>query len=77
MITIGNRYSVPSGLGGSFDVRVLGFLPASTKMVYSDGTERVFPERVSVRIDMPKNPDFHDWTTEYGREFFEANATPL
>ncbi len=46
-LTIGQRYRMDSGLGGTFDVRLL-------RLTEESGAQ--------VRIDEPRNPDWHGWT---------------
>lgn len=46
-LKIGERYDIPSGMGGYFTVRLL----AVHKHL----------DEVQVRVDMPLNPDWHGW----------------
>lgn len=48
-----NLYDIPSGMGGTFTVRVL---------------EAVDENRVHVQIWMPRNPDFHKHTLVTAKE---------
>lgn len=57
----GDLATMPSGLGGKVDVRLLAKTP--------DGNWQV-------RVDMPKNPDFHGWMVETGEDNLQPYSGP-
>jgi hypothetical protein len=66
---IGNLYTIPSGMGGVFDVRVLALYEARRR---GDGTS--IPPSIHLRVDMPRNPDWHGYTVVMERDYFEQVA---
>ena len=53
----GDMATMRSGLGGKVDVRLLAKTPEGNWQV---------------RVDMPKNPDFHGWMIETGEDNLQA-----
>lgn len=66
---IGKVYDVPSGMGGTFTVRVLALYEAGAVT-----GSRILPARVHMRVISPLNKDWHNYTFEMDRAYFEANA---
>lgn len=75
---IGSLYTIPSGCGGTLTVRVLGFLPGGA-LLYPllKDPPVALPERVSLRVEMPKNHDWHGWLIEANKNWFYQAACAI
>ena len=72
---VGKSYTVPSGMGGAFTARVLALYDGGAMIFTKEHPEgKELPARVHMRVVMPRNPDWHDWTFEMDREYFERVA---
>jgi hypothetical protein len=71
-IEVGKLYKVPSGMGGSFTIRVLR-VDEATKQ--GDGTP--VKERVTMRVHMPGNRDWHNYIFSLNRDYFEQHASEV
>lgn len=60
--SVGDRVAIPSGMGGLFDVKLLA--------KQTDGCWQV-------RIDMPRNPDWHAYLIDDVREDAMRSAHPM
>jgi hypothetical protein len=57
----GDLATISSGLGGKVDVRLLAKTPEGNWQV---------------RVDMPRNPDFHGWMVETGEDNLQPYSGP-